>query len=488
MPDTVTNDQLDDDAFHAERRTIFHDQLGREPYDLDEALAFAKANAERGTVAEVLQEAKRSGVPAVVPRAGVASWEGQRHLMQALDDAGAAFLPITIDSLTRGLQFEEAQRRLATSTDVASVLNGYPLVAHGIEANRRLIQGFDKPVIVRANAVDLRVTADTGFASGATAFVSGPMYATIYYSKNVPLSEGIAKWQHIFRLMGIYTENGVPMADDAVGFSQSGTCSVPALMHVGVVLDSLIMAAQGVKHIMVYSMLQGNLAQDVASCYAVDQLTREYLDRFGFADVQTYVASSDWNGAFPSERPDAYGLIAANVVAAAIARAPLNYVKTIDEGIGVPTAESNAASIRITRYLFHLLGRQASAWQTPEIEFELQLNLIEGRAMLDAIIEAGEGDPALGCVRSLQSGLLDIPFSPNIHVKGNVLPVRDAMGAVRFLDHGRLPIPKEALDMEAERLSRRSADVSELGYQDVVDDLQFLELDAVDPATQGTRR
>jgi glutamate mutase epsilon subunit len=52
------------------------------------------------------------------------------------------------------------------------------------------------------------------------------------------------------------------------------------------------------------------------------------------------------------------------------------------------------------------------------------------------------------------------------------------MGAVRVLDHGGLPIPKEALDMEAERLSRRSADVTLLGYQDVVADLQFLELDA----------
>ena len=476
---TVTNARIDEDALLAQRRQVFDEQLGREPYDLDEAIGFARDNASRGTVAAVLQHAKDSGVPAVVPRAGVSSWEGQRDLMAKLDEAGAAFLPITIDSLTRELQFAEADRRLASGTQ----LNGYPIVAHGIEATRRLIQGFDKPVIVRANAVDLRITAESGFASGGTAFVSGPMYATIYYSKNAPLSEGIAKWQYIFRLMGWYTDNGVPMADDAVGFSQSGTCSVPSLMHVGVVLDALIMAAQGVKHIMVYSMLQGNLAQDVASCLAVDQLAQEYLQRFGFDDVHTYVASSDWNGAFPARRPDAYGLIAANVFAAAIARAPLNYVKTIDEGIGVPTAESNADSIRVTRYLLNLIGRQAQAWRTPEVEFELHLNLIEARAMLDAIIDVGAGDPAVGCVRALGTGLLDIPFSPNVHVKGNVLPIRDAMGAVRFLDHGALPIPKEALDMEAERLARRSADVSLLGYQDVVADLQFLELDAA----QGAR-
>ena len=480
MAEHVSNERMSDEEIHTQRETIFREQLGRTPYDLDEALAFARDNATRGSVAQVLQHAKASGVPAVVPRAGVASWEGQRALMEMLDEAGAAYLPITIDSLTRELQFAEAERRLAASTTETSALNGYPIVAHGLDANRRLIQSFAKPVIVRANAVDLRITAETGLASGGTAFVSGPMYATLEYSKNTPLAEGIANWQYIFRLMGIYTENGVPMADDAVGFSQSGTCSVPALMHVGVVLDALIMAAQGVKHIMLYSMLQGNIAQDVASCLAVEQLATEYLHKFGHSDVETYVASSDWNGAFPERRSDAYGLIAANVFAAAIARAPLNYVKTIDEGIGVPTAESNADSIRVTRYLLNLIGRQAHSWRTPEIEFELALNLLEARAVLDAIIDLGDGDPVVGSVKGLQSGILDIPFSPNVHVKGNVLPIRDAAGAVRFLDHGALPIPAEALEMERDRLSQRSADPSQLGYQDVVDDLQFLELDPFD--------
>jgi methylaspartate mutase epsilon subunit len=297
----TSNARLSDEDFLAQRESIFRDQLGREPLALDEAIAFSVENARRGTVAGVLQAAKRTGVAAVVPRAGVSSWDGMKSLMEALDEAGAAFLPITIDSLTRELRFAEADKRLASGT----ALNGYPLVAHGVEANRRLVQSFDKPVIVRANAVDLRVTAETGFASGATAFVSGPMYATIYYSKTTSLAEGISRWQYIYRLMGKYTEAGVPMADDAVGFSQSGTCSVPALMHVGVVLDALIMAAQGVKHVMVYSMLQGNLAQDVASCIAVEQLAQEYLAKLGFGDVETYVASSDWNGAFPTRRPDA---------------------------------------------------------------------------------------------------------------------------------------------------------------------------------------
>jgi methylaspartate mutase epsilon subunit len=478
----VSNAKWSLDQLHEKRREVFAVQLEREPYDLDEAVAYAERNARRGTVSGVLAAAKESGKTVCVPRAGVASWEGQRQLMQALDEAGAAFLPMTIDSLTRELRFAEAAAMLASSSDTVSSLNGYPIVAHGIEATRRLVETFDKPVIIRANAVDLRICAETGFASGGTAFVSGPMYATIEYSKNVALAESIPYWQYIFRLMGSYTDAGIPVADDAVGFAQSGTCSVPALMHVGVVLDALIMAGQGVRHIMPYSMLQGAIAQDVASCIAVEILVQEYLGRCGYQGVSTYVASSDWNGAFPSATPDAYGLIAANVFAAAIARPPLNYVKTIHEGLGVPTAQANAQSVRISRYLFHLIGRQADTLRSAEVEFELALNLMEARSILDAVLDSGDGDPALGACRALESGILDIPFSPNVHVQGNVLPIRDGNGAVRFLDCGRLPIPAEARAMEAERLSLRSPDPSALSYQDVIDDLEFLELDAAAPS------
>src|SRR5690606_14924140 len=148
--------------------------------------------------------------------------------------------------------------------------------------------------------------------------------------------------------------------------------------------------------------------------------------------------------AFPTARPDAFGLIASNVFAAGIAKVPLNYVKTIDEGLGVPTAKSNAESIRITRYVLQLIRRQADALWTSEMDFELHLNLITARSILDSVLDIGDGDPAWGAIKALETGVLDIPFSPNKHVKGNVLPIRDAMGAVRFLDSGDLVIPEEA--------------------------------------------
>lgn len=480
----VSNERWTADRLDHERHEVHRRQLDAPPPDLDEAIGWARKNAQRTSVTEVLRSAKERRDTCVVPRAGVANWEAQRRLMATLDEAGAGFLPITVDSLTRDLRFAEAAAQLAASTPEHSALNGFPVVAHGVDATRRLVEQFDKPVIARANAVDLRVCADASLAGGCTAFVSGPMYATLEYSKRVSLEESIPNWQYVFRLMGEYEAQGVPMAEDSPGFAQSGTCSVPSLMHVGVVIDGLIMAAQGVKNLMLYSMLQGNIAQDVASCLAVEDLMREYLDRFGFSDVSTFVASSDWNGAFPVRRPDAYGLIAANVFAAAIAGAPLNYVKSIDEGRGVPTAESNADSIRISRFLIHLLRSQASSLLNEQIERERHLNVIQARSMLDAVLDTGDGDPALGAIEALKTGVLDIPFSPNVHVRGDVLPVRDGTGAVRFLDSGSLVLTAEARALEAESLRSRAAQASDLTYEDVIADLSFLELDDL-PRTHG---
>ncbi|GAA0970659.1 methylaspartate mutase subunit E [Acrocarpospora macrocephala] len=479
MSDQVSNEMLDLDELRAQRASVFHRQLSREPYDLDEAWDFARSNAERCGMAATLARAKSTGDTVAIPRAGVAHWDAQLELMRTLSAAGAGVVPITVDSLTRSLKFEDAAKALAQSTPDRSVLNGYPLLAHGVERTRELISSVDRPVIVRANAIDLRLVAETAFASGATGFVSGPMYATLEYSKLGSLEVSIPNWQYIFRLMGEYAAHGVPIVEDAIGFAQSGTCSVPSLMHVGVVLDALIMAGQGVKHIVPYQMLQGHVAQDVAGCLAVGTLTDEYLAKLGFGDVRTYVASSDWNGAFPSRQPDAYGLLAANVLACAIARTPVNYVKTIEEGIGVPTAAANAASIRFTRYLTHLISRQAASLISPEVQFELELNLMEARAILDAVLDMGDGDPVRGSISALAVGVLDIPFSPNVHVRGNVLPVRDADGAVRFLDRGALPLPAAALRIEAERLASRRArsGSGELSYQDVIDDLSFLEFE-----------
>ena len=79
----------------------------------------------------------------------------------------------------------------------------------------------------------------------------------------------------------------MPIVNDALGLTQSGMYSVPALMHVGVVLDALLMAGQGVKHVIAYAMLAGHARPGHRGLPAVRSLTEEYLARFGFDDVRS---------------------------------------------------------------------------------------------------------------------------------------------------------------------------------------------------------
>lgn len=476
----VSNAMLSDEEFEHERVQVYAQSPSTPVVDLDEAFEFCLREMAGRNCTTVMAEAKRERRTLVEPRAGVANIEGQRVLLEFLEEAGTDILPITIDSMTRTHRFEHASKAALDSTPTKSLLNGYPLIHHGVETTRQLILERERPVHLRANSTDLRLVADVGFAAGMTGFVSGPIYSTVQYSKDTSLAEGIRNWQYVYRLMGKYTEAGIPIMDDALGLTQSASCSVPALMHAGVVLEALIMAGQGVKHVLAYAISQGTIAQDIAACLAVQELTEEYLAKLGFDDVSVYMTSNHFAGAFPPDEAAAFALISANTFVAAMARPTLLYVKSIEEGFGVPTAEGNAASVRSTRYMLHLLQGQDFGVDSEDVEFERQLNLLEGRAILDAVLDLGDGDPVRGTIAAFEAGVLDEPAAPSKIAHGDVLVLRDAKGAVRFLDPGNVPIPEEARRLERERLEERARiKNAPLGYDDVVADLDYIVGSAV---------
>ncbi len=471
----TSNAMLSDAEFDELRAEAYAQSPTTEVVDLDEAFRWCRDNMLDRNAPALMTKAKNEGRTLVQPRAGVANLEGQRRLNRALEAAGADIIPITIDSMTRTGRFDAAAKAAEASTPERSMLNGYPIVYHGVENTRALVNECDRPVHLRPNATDLRLITEIGFASGMSGMVSGPIYSCVQYSKTTPLAESIRNWQFIYRLMGKYTEAGVPIMDDALGLTQSASCSVPALMHAGVVLEALIMAGQGVKHTLAYAISQGTIAQDIAALLAVQQLTEEYLARLGFDDVTVYMTSNHWAAAFPPDEAAAYSLIAANTFATAMAKATLLYVKSVEEGFGVPTAEGNAASVRATRYMLHLLKGQDFAIHSDEVEFELALNLMQGRAILDAALDLGDGDPVQAAVRGFEAGVLDEPAAPSRTAHGDILVVRDSHNAVRFLDYGNVPIPEEARAMERARLDQRAAEKgSALGYDDIVADLNHM--------------
>jgi methylaspartate mutase epsilon subunit len=80
----------------------------------------------------------------------------------------------------------------------------------------------------------------------------------------------------------------------------------------------------------------------------------------------------------------------------------------------------------------------------------------------------GDGDVAVGMVRAVEAGVIDIAFSCWTLLKGEVLVVRDNDGAIRYLEHGNIPLPKEVMEYHQERIAQ-----SDKGDIDMVIDSIF---------------
>ncbi len=94
---------------------------------------------------------------------------------------------------------------------------------------------------------------------------------------------------------------------------------------------------------------------------------------------------------------------------------------------------------------------------------------MEVRALLDRILDLGDGDAAVGLQKAFDDGSMDSPFSSNTHVRGQVLGVRDRKGACRYLDYGNLPLPEEAKAFHREKIAEREkAEGKKLDYHTVV--------------------
>ena len=81
----------------------------------------------------------------------------------------------------------------------------------------------------------------------------------------------------------------------------------------------------------------------------------------------------------------------------------------------------------------------------------------EIRAIVDKVIEFGDGDVVVGSIRAVEAGVLDSPFPANINVKDKVMGVRDLRGACRFLEFGNLPMPKEVKEFHKAKVAEREA-------------------------------
>lgn len=467
----IQNKRISNDEFMKQRQEVLTQWPTGKDVNLEEAVAYHKSMPEDRIFAKKLLAAKKEGRTLVQPRAGVPVIEEHIKLMQYLQDQGEAdLLPSTIDSYTRQNRYEEAENGISESIRLGrAMLNGFPAVNHGVAGCRRVVESVHTPLQVRHGTPDARLLTEITYAGGFTSYEGGGISYNLPYCKNIPMERTIRDWQYVDRLTGLYEEMGVSINREPYG-PLTGTLVPPCISHAAAIIEALLAAEQGVKNITVGYGQCGNLVQDIAAIRTLQELTDEYLHKYGYDDVEVTTVLHQWMGGFPADEAKAFGVIASGSMIAALSKATKVIVKTPHEAVGIPTMEANAEGLRCTKQVVNMMADQV--FQAATLEEEKEIIRQETRCIVDKCFELGNGDIAVGICRGVQAGVLDVPFAPCRANAGLMLPCRDNDGAVRILNMGNLPFGQDLKDFHAAKIEQRAkAEGRKASFQMVVDDV-----------------
>lgn len=469
----LENKKLSMDEFLETRQEVLQSwDTGTQIADLDKNIEYAQSVPKSKNFALKLKKAKNDRTVLTQPRAGVALVEDHIELLKYLQEEGEAdLLPTTVDSYTRQNRYESCTYGIQESRRLGrSMLNGFPVVNHGVSGARKVQESLSLPVQARHGTPDARLLSEIIHAAGWTSNEGGGISYNIPYSKNVSLERTIKDWQYCDRLAAIYEEHGVPINREPFG-PLTGTLVPPSMSNSVAIIEALLAAEQGVKHITVGYGQCGNQIQDIAAIKALESQTEEYLLRYGYQDCVVTTVFHQWMGGFPQDEAKAYGAISNASVTAALARVTKVIVKTPHEAFGVPTKVANANGLKCTKMVLNLMSDQ-KAYMSTKLHEQIQIIKEETDCILNAVFEAGNNDLAIGVVEAFKRGILDIPFAPSIHTANKILPVRDSYGAVRYLEYGNVPLTDELKSYNRYMIEKRAKlQKRPVSFQMTVDDI-----------------
>lgn len=451
------------------RELVLSHPLGR-AIDVDEVRVFLSQISESRFASLAFRN--RQSAPYIQPRGGFPRFDSQRRLSAMLSEAGADFIPLTVDSYTRHNQYETAAELLERSEDEEKdYLNGYPLLCHGHLLTRDLYSDIDKPISLRHGTPDARLLVEAAIASGITDIEGGGICYCLPYSESFPLDRALLYWQYVDRICALYSTPSRPLHRES--FGPLTATMVPPCMTVAIqIIEALLAAEQGVKNFTVSYGQTGSLLQDIATAQVLRQMTREILDKFEFDDVQLYLAYHQWMGQFPTERPLAEALITCSALIARQIDADKIVVKTVDEALGVPSSEVNAEASKVVRYVFDVFKIE-DTMHSPSIENEIELIRMEVTEILNCIFDLPGATFWQSVFRAFQLGVIDIPFAPHCDNANRLITLRDDGGSIRILERGDVPIGKAAAEREASALgSRRNRQQQD--YQAMLSDISLM--------------
>ena len=469
----VRNKRLSDEEFYKERKEVLAMWPTGKEVDLDEAIEYHKSRTEQQNYALKVADAKKKGIQLIRTDSGVATVDGEIELFKCLqDEGGADLLGSIIDSFTRVLEYKRAEEGLRESERLGrTAINGFPIVVHGVKNSRKVADAVNLPLQLRSPAADIRLSMEISAAAGHTSQSGSPVTTFLNFTRDVPASVPIRNFQYHYRLMGIYQERGIPMITECGGtFPHAVPYSMVLAMDT---IEALIAVEQGLKyHIMGIYGMPGNFYQDVAAIRTFPKIGEEYLRRLGYNDVDVMVMASCWGGAFPEDTAESFAVICLSAVAGMLGRAQIIHLKTVQESKTIPSKEANAASLRAGKKIINMMKDQKAELDEKTVETEVKMLEMETRAILDRVLELGDGDVVIGLQKAVDEGNVDQAFATTKYLKGKVMAARDNEGAMRYLDTGNLPFSQEIKDFHKDKLAaREKAQGRPIDYKNVVDDM-----------------
>jgi methylaspartate mutase epsilon subunit len=453
FPAPVSDDCLELDTLERGRREVLEGwTTGQAASDLD---ANAEFLGRQPSFPAAQAQVRADGATMLIqPRSGVPGVLQQIKLFAAFKSAGARVLSYQVDSMTRNNNYRGADEAIRESrVSGVSTLNGFPVINHGVPGLRRIIAAIKAPLQTRHSTRDPRLLAEISYAGGVTSFEGGAICYNIPYYKDYPLDESIRRWQYVDRLTGLYFERyGIRLDREFFG-TLTATLIPPSLAIATNILETLLAIQQGVKCVSLGYAEQGNRIQDVAAIRILGQMAEETVRNLGYKDIQINTVFQQYMAAFPDVPARAEQLIYQSAVTASLSGATRVIIKTPAEAYKIPVLADNLHALNLV-----MMGVSSGALTQLDEEQLAAEGLIirrETQAILDSIIGCGRGSITEGIVTGFRKGFIDIPFSPSVYNKGEVMTARDVDGAVRFLSFGNLQLDRELREFHQSKMQDR---------------------------------
>ena len=468
---TVSHKRWSDEELLEERKALLATWPIGQEIDLDEAIAYQKTLPKRMVYNDMLREAKKQGEILIEVGLGHTTIEETGEHLNAVRDAGADVVMIHTDTYTRKTRYQDAQNVLEEAKRTKrSMLNGYPIACYPLKDTREMIR--ESGIAIEGYNADEEpmLTWEIELAAGSTSLFNHDLQELILHSKYYPLDQRIRNSQYMARLAAYYSDRGAPINVHSQALMH-GYCP-PSLNAALGILNLLLTAGQGVKYTGLCLSLQGHLIQDVASLRACREIGQEYLQRMGYGDREFTLSNWGFMGDWPRDVSRASGFAAMFATAAALAPVDLMYCKSVEEAVGVTKFKGNVTVIKLTKQIAKMV-KNLGTFDNDEIREEKEAIKAEIRCIVDKVIEMGDGDPQVGVMRAVTAGVLDMPFSSWLLLNNKVLPVRDATGAMRYLETGNLPFTEELKKRNRQKIAmRETKENRKTGIEMLIKDLK----------------